>query len=453
MVLLFSCSQDASREDNNETNPMSRKDFTLMTLDPGHFHAALVQKKMYEQIDPVVYVYAPEGQDVRDHLKRIDAFNSHVEDPTTWKEVVYTGPDFLEKMLEQKPGNVVVISGNNLKKTDYITKSIGAGLHVLADKPMVILPDQFPHLVEAFRLAEEKDVLLYDIMTERYEITTLLQKELSQIPDVFGALEKGSVDEPAITKESVHHFFKFVSGSPLIRPAWFFDVSQQGEGLVDVTTHLVDLTMWECFPGMIIDHQEEVEILEAKRWTTDLTPAEFEKVTGMKEFPGYLEKYVEDGHLKVYSNGEITYKLRDIHAKVSVTWNYQAPDGGDTHYSMMRGTRSNLIIRQGPEENFQPVLYVEPKTEMGDFEGAIQQAVDRTLQEEYPGVALEKISEKQYKVNIPDTYKVGHEAHFSQVTEKFLYYLEKGNIPAWEVPNMITKYYITTEALRMALDE
>jgi predicted dehydrogenase len=157
---------------------MSGKKFTLITLDPGHFHAALVQKKMYDQIDSVVYVYAPEGQDVKDHLKRIEAFNSRPEDPTTWEEVVYTGPDFLEKMITQKPGNVVVISGNNLKKSEYITHSVEAGLHVLADKPMVILPEQFPGLVETFRLAEEKDVLLYDIMTERYEITTMLQKEL-----------------------------------------------------------------------------------------------------------------------------------------------------------------------------------------------------------------------------------------------------------------------------------
>jgi hypothetical protein len=64
------------------------------------------------------------------------------------------------------------------------------------------------------------------------------------------------------------------------------------------------------------DHEEEVELISAKRWTTDLTPAEFEKVTGMKDFPGYLEKYVDDGLLKVYSNGEIIYKLHDIYAKV-----------------------------------------------------------------------------------------------------------------------------------------
>jgi len=204
---------------------------------------------------------------------------------------------------------------------------------------------------------------------------------------------------------------------------------------------------------MIIDHTRDVEVLAARRWTTDLTPEQFEKVTGLKDFPEYLKKDVEDGLLKVYSNGEINYRIRDIYAKVAVTWNYQAPEGGDTHYSMMRGTLANLVIRQGPDENYLPALYVEPHEAVESFESDIERAVNETLQEEYPGISLEKVSDQQWKVIIPDRYKVGHEAHFSQVTKKYLEYLEKGNMPEWEVPNMITKYYITTEALRIALSK
>jgi hypothetical protein len=36
------------------------------------------------------------------------------------------------------------------------------------------------------------------------------------------------------------------------------------------------------------------------------------------------------------------------------------------------------------------------------------------------------------------------------VTKKFLQYLVDGKLPDWEVPGMITKYYTTTEALKMA---
>ena len=32
--------------------------FRLITLDPGHFHAALVQKFMYPDVDSVVHVYS-----------------------------------------------------------------------------------------------------------------------------------------------------------------------------------------------------------------------------------------------------------------------------------------------------------------------------------------------------------------------------------------------------------
>ena len=457
-TILSACSGGGQQKETDNQKQEEENMFTgaenevkLMTLDPGHFHAALVQKNMYDQIDPTVYVYAPEGPDVQGQLNLINKYNTRSENPTNWEEIVYTGPDFLEKMLEEKPGNVMVTSGNNAKKTEYILKTVEADINVLADKPMVISPEKYPMLEEAFKKAEENNVLLYDIMTERYEITTILQKELSQLPEVFGTLQKGSPDNPAITKESVHHFFKYVSGSPLKRPAWFFDTEQQGEGIVDVTTHLVDLIQWEAFPEVILE-KNDVEIISAKRWTTNLTPEMFEKVTKLKEFPDYLKKDVEDGILKVYSNGEINYTLKDIHAKVSVIWNFQAPEGAkDTHYSIMRGTQCNLTIKQGEEEGYKPQLYIEanPETDIKAFAGYLYNGV-QGLASKYPGLELEKLNDTTWKLNIPEKFKVGHEAHFGQVTEKYLNYLVQGHLPEWEVPNMIVKYYTTTEGLKMA---
>jgi len=446
-VLLLSCDQGTK----NKSEDMTPLKLKLMTLDPGHFHAALVQKKMYENVDSVVFVYAPEGNDLEFHLDRIRGFNTRKDDPTYWIEEVYMGPDFFEKMLKERPGNVLVLSGNNAKKDDYIIRTINLGINVLADKPMIISPDDFPTLIEAFQSAAENNVLLYDIMTERYEITTILQKELSQTPEVFGQMLAGSPEQPAITKESVHHFFKYVSGKALIRPAWFFDVEQQGEGIVDVTTHLVDLVQWECFPEQAIDYQQDIELVNARRWTTDLSPEQFKKVTGLNEYPDYLAKDLDEGTLKVYSNGEIVYKIKDVFAKVSVIWKYQAPEGtGDTHYSIMRGSNCDLIIRQGEEEEYKPILYVASKGDTATFGNALRKVVDTDLQKKYPGITLDKISDSEWRVNIPDEYKVGHEAHFSQVTERFLEYLENGNMPAWEVPNMLAKYYVTTEALKLA---
>jgi len=347
----------------------------LITLDPGHFHAALVQKSMYEQVDPRVHVFAPEGPDVEGHLGRIEGFNSRAEGPTAWVEEVHTGEDFLEQMLSEKPGNVVVISGNNARKAEYIKRSVAAGLNVLADKPMAIQPGDFEVLKEAYRIAGEKGVLLDDIMTERFEITSILQKRLSQVPALFGELVAGSPDDPAVSKQSVHHFSKIVSGRPLIRPAWFFDVRQQGEGIVDVTTHLVDLIHWQAFPGERLDFETDVEVLSARRWPTHLTPAQFAHVTGLESYPAYLSGDVgPDGVLAVYANGEIVYRVEGIHAKVSVEWRYEAPEGtGDTHLSAMRGSLAHLSVRQGRAEGFTPTLYVEPAR--GADSGAVESAL------------------------------------------------------------------------------
>lgn len=459
-LLLAACSASHENEDTMEEGTPTNNftgaagEVKLLTVDPGHFHAALVQKFMYDQVDSVVHVYAPEGADLDLHMQRIEQFNEREDDPTHWVEEVYTGPDFFEKMLEEKAGNVVVLSGNNAKKTQYIKSSVDAGLNVLADKPMVIKPEEYPMLKEAFASAEDNDVLLYDIMTERYEITTVLQRELSQVSEVFGELEKGTPEEPAISKESVHHFFKYVAGNPLIRPGWFFDTDQQGAGIVDVSTHLVDLIMWECFPDEAID-TTETEMVNARRWATELTPAEFNKVTGLSSVPDYLQKdIIEDSLLNVYSNGEFVFTVRGVHGKVSVIWNFQAPEGAqDTHFSMMRGTKANLIIRQDEPQQYKPTLYVEP-TEEGDsdeFEANLQVTIEK-LNQKYPGLSM-KSSAEGWEIEIPEEFKLGHEAHFSQVTQKYLQYLVDGKVPAWEVSNMITKYYLTMQALLMSETE
>jgi len=353
-LFLAACGTGNQKQESAKTDSSMVK---LITVDPGHFHAALVQKIMYGQVSPDVHVYAPEGPDVKQHLDKIIGYNSRAVNPTKWNEIVFTGADFFEKMISENAGNVVVLSGNNRKKAEYITRSVNAGLNVLADKPMIIRPDDYEALVAAFGAAKAKDVLLYDIMTERYEVTTLLQKLLSQKPEVFGNLENGTEKEPAVSKISVHHFSKIVSGSPLLRPVWFFDVEQQGEGIVDVTTHLVDLVQWECFPEQILN-PSDVKMVSARRWPTVITPEEFKGVTGYDSFPEFLSKDVKDGKLNVFSNGEMIYNLKGVFAKVSVTWNYRAPQGGgDTHFSLMHGSKCDLTIKQTADEKFLPTLY------------------------------------------------------------------------------------------------
>jgi len=449
MVTLASCKKDkgATMEFTG-----AKAEVKLMTVDPGHFHAALVQKTTYDQISNVVNVYAPAGEDLTDHENRIKSFSSRKDDPTNWQQNVYIGDDFLEKMIADRPGNVVVLSGNNRKKAEYIKACVDAGINVLADKPMCINKEGFEILKEAFADAKANGVLLYDIMTERSETTSMMQKRLSLDKEFFGEFDKGSVEDPAVIVESVHHFFKHVAGKPLKRPDWFCDTNQQGEGIVDVTTHLIDLAMWGCFPDQAIDFDKDVKIEQARRWPTMINKEQYQKVTRLEDFPDFLKKDLNaDGVYPSYANGEIVYSMKGINTLVRVKWNYQAPKGAkDTHYGLMRGTKAQLVIRQGKEQNYKAQLYVEPVdgVDKAQLKGAFDKAITN-LQKDYPGLTIAD-TDAGWQIVIPQEIRIGHEAHFGQVTERYLQYLQDGKLPSWEVPNMLTKYQITTSALEMA---
>ena len=73
----------------------------LITLDPGHFHAALVQKEMYAAVARRVHVYAPLGPDLIAHLSRITGFNTRRQSPTAWQMEVHTGPDGPARLLRE----------------------------------------------------------------------------------------------------------------------------------------------------------------------------------------------------------------------------------------------------------------------------------------------------------------------------------------------------------------
>jgi predicted dehydrogenase len=435
----------------NELYPIkSMTGARLITLDPGHFHAALVQKEMYAGVAKQVHIYAPLGGDLLAHLQRILGFNTRPQKPTAWELEVHTGLDFLERMLRERPGNVVVLSGRNRAKIDRILAAVDAGLHVLADKPWIIAPDDLPKLQAALDKADVKGLIAYDIMTERYEITSILQRELVNDAETFGAMVAGTEQEPGVFMESVHYLMKTVAGVPLRRPAWFFDIHQQGEGLTDVGPHLVDLVPWILFPEEPVDYGRDIRVLSAKRWPTVLTKANFQSVTGEPVFPAYLEWQVRDDRLEYFCNTQVSYTVRGIHTKLNILWNWEAAAGaGDTHFAAFQGTRSRVEVRQGKEQNFKPEVYVIPnKAEERQSVRAAVQAKIATFQGIYPGIALED-QDHQLWVTVPDKYRTGHEAHFAEVTNQFLQFLQAPkSLPAWEKPNMLAKYYVTTQGVQ-----
>lgn len=428
------------------------QEIRFITLNPGHFHAALVQKEMYEQVAPRVHVYGPLGPDLIAHLGRIAGFNSRRHGPTRWELEIHAGADYMQRFASEKLGNAVVLAGRNANKIDAILGALHAGMNVIADKPWILVPEDLPKLQSALDLADERGLTILDVMTERHEITSLLQRAFVQDEPTFGTIIAGSPEDPGVFMESVHYLKKLVAGVPLRRPAWFFDIHQQGEGLSDVGTHLVDLAMWMLHPKRAIDASKDVSVLSAKRWPTVLAKDDFQQITGEIDYPRDLHDAIDGDDLHCYCNTLVHYALHDVHVKLNVLWDVEASAGaGDSHLAVFRGTRSRVEIRQGRAEKFQPELYITPIKTMEYM--LVRRALERkieTLQADYPGIGLTDLG-THFRIAIPNELRIGHEAHFAQVTKLFLRYARGQEAkPDWEKPNMMAKYFVTTRGVEMS---
>jgi len=444
LLLLFSlCVSCSLQPKSAEKVPGKEGDIRIIQLDPTHGHAAAAQSDQIDRIDTNVFVYAPCKEDVAPYFQQINAFNTRKVNPTRWHEVPYFGKDYLEKMGTDKKGNVVVLAGNNRLKINYIEQSVNAGMNVFSDKPMVISQAGFQRLEKVYHLAQDKGLLMFDMMTERYSLINRVQRSLMQDTLLFGKLLPGTADHPSVMESSVHHFYRGGKGT---RPAWYFDVLQQGEGIVDVTTHLIDLTFWKMFPDKVIDYQKDIKVLDAKRWSVSLTHAEFSAATSLPAIPSSLTQYMKDSTLEVYANGSITYLLNGVYTEVKVEWRPATPpDGNDLRNAFAEGTRSNLLIQQKYGQK-QPGLYIQKGSKISDREFRAQ--LNKTislLQSEYPGISFTEAS-KVVQIVIPSGLENTHDPTFNV----FVSYLIHKNLPKWEVPNTLAKYYITTTALEMA---
>lgn len=416
----------------------------LVVLAPGHFHAALIQKQMLPGVDPHVHVYAPLDGDLLAYLERIAAFNRRPVEPTVWTLSVDAGTDWRERFLNDSPGNVVVISGRNRRKIDLIEMAVKAGKHVLADKPWIIEPDDLPRLRHVLDLAWHRNSLVYDVMTERFEITSILQKDLVNDSEIFGQLELGSPAEPAVAIESVHHIKKRVAGVPLRRPGWFFDIREQGEALADVGTHLVDLVQWTIGGNDVLRPERDIEILHAQRWPTLVRRDDFHDITGLDDFPANLRPMLDGDKFPYFGNTRVVYRLRRTHVRLDVLWRWESP-GGDTHNALYRGTTSDIAVRQTSDG--QPELFVLPRR---DSAVAVRSRVEAKVakwQPRYPGVRV--VDEANgLRIDIPAVHRHGHEAHFASVAADFLRFVRSPDeLPEWELPNLVAKYATTTKGV------
>jgi len=410
---------------------------SMIVVAPGHFHASLLQKNGMENVSDTVRVYAQSGSELEAYKGTIEAYNTREENPTSWVLDIYEGDDFLEHIPESDGSSFAVFAGNNRLKSDYILNCVSKGYHVISDKPMAIDAEGFSKLKQAYEIADAEGLVIYDLMTERHDVQNEITRAIMSDKEIFGEVSR------KIEIEDIHHFFKQVSGKPLTRPMWYFDVRQQGEGIADVTTHFIDLIFWECFPGECIS-VSDVEVTAATRFPTLITLDEYKAVTGAEAFPEYLQQDVKDGVLNVYSNGTIDFVVKGVPVSILMRWDYAPePGSGDRFHEVIPGSVSSIEIVQDASTGFARRLFVKTTPELAA-------KAETMLEQTWPEVSLSLSGDGRYIVEIPDVYRHPHEEHFNMVGADFIDCIRKGETPDWEKENTLTKYHITTSAVELA---
>ena len=423
---------------------MAADKHTLVVLDPGHFHAALTLRERHPRLGDEVHVYATDGPDLDSFLRMVQSFNQRADNPTRWNLHVYRGEDHFARLRSERPGDVVIIAGRNDDKMASIHRLHADGFFVLGDKPWLIDPAQIGMLNEV----AAKPPLAMDIMTERHEVATRLQVALATQPQVFGRLRNDD-GQPAISMQSVHHLYKLVNGMPLVRPPWVFDVAVQGEGITDVTTHLVDLAQWITGGGQPFAYDRDIELLSARQWPTGVPLDMFRRITGRNDFPMALRHRLTGGVLPYLCNAAISFRMRGIGVAIESRWALAIPEGGgDTHYALVRGTAADLIVEHGARTHHVTELTVRPVNGGSGYAAALGGAVE-SLQGVFPGVGIEP-SAGEFRITIPHALRTTHEQHFAKVLDQFLSRIDGGELPDHCGPDLLAKYTLLAHATELS---
>ena len=417
---------------------------TLLFLEPGHFHAALTLRVRNPRVDPTVHLHVRPGskpdpeRDAFTDLVR--SFNSRSDRPTDWDLRIHESADPERALIEERRGEAVVLAGRNQPKLGTVARLHAAGLHVLADKPWLTSGAGLADL----RRTTAGWPLAMDIMTFRHEANARLVRRIAATPELFGGFD-ASPDEPAIDVRSVHHLLKIVNGAPLRRPAWYYDVRIQGDGLVDIQSHMTDQAQWLVGDGSGFDYARDVALDGARRWSTPVPLDLFRASTGLDEFPQALAGEVEDGVLRLACNGEIRYRLRDVAVRQRAEWGPREPEGGgDAHYTTVRGEVATIVARRGPETRFRPELHIAPRGAPRTFARRLDRAL-AAWEREFPGLQP-RSSPVGFEIVVPAELRTPHEAHFAMVLDDFLDHLDRRTWPAPLAARIRTRYTLLGEA-------
>ncbi|MGI9596177.1 MAG: putative oxidoreductase C-terminal domain-containing protein, partial [Acidimicrobiales bacterium] len=372
-------------------------------------------------------------------------------------------------------GRIVVVAGRNEPKLAAIARLHQAGFAVLADKPWIVDSAGLPHLERA--TAGPPTVM--DIMTGRHDVVNRLCRRIVATSELFGEFAGGRSGRPDLEFGSIHHLCKTVDGRPLIRPPWYYDVAVQGDGMVDIHSHLVDQAQWlvDASPtptgGELrsSDHRTELRSSErriestgddggpaierAERWSTPVPLADFAESTGEPRFPAAVADRVtgtgEQAVLSLACNGLIEYRLEGVSIRQQTVWHIRPPAGGsDRHSFTARGSGCTVTVSQGPETDGRSEVRLVPAADR-DWPADL----DRSLllwQDEFPGLTAAP-GHDGYRLTIPPILATPHEAMFGVVLDAFLDRVESDGWSAGAAATIRSRYRLLAAAHEIATGE
>ena len=406
----------------------------LSFLNPGHFHAALTLRVANPRVHPTIHVYAPEGPELAAFLALVGAFEHGA-----WDLAVHAGPNALERLIAERAADLVVLACRNDAKLSTIDRLHQAGVPVLADKPWIVGSADLGHLDRA----TSGSPLIMDMITAPDDGMIRLRQRIVETAAVFGTF----TGAPVIAFDSVHHLVKQVNGETLRRPPWYYDVRIQGDGIVDIHSHMVEQVQSMIGADRRWDFNSDFELDGARRWTTKVPLALYRESTGEAAFPLALSETVRDGVLDLACNGEINYRLLGHEVRQTAVWQPREPaGGGDTMRMMVRGTGATVIMRQGPETAGRPELHLQP-SDTDRFDVRVREAVG-AWRESFPGLDIQA-SELGFQLLMPADLLRPHEAHFALLLDRFLDCIDGAPPPAL-APAIRARYTLLAKAQEMA---
>jgi len=376
----------------------------------------------------------------------VEAFNRRPEEPTSWRPIVHTSDRPLDHLIAERRGHLAILAGKNDRKMAAMRRLHDAGFHVLADKPWMADSsglDDLRHTLASGPLAVE-------MMTGRHDMMSILTRRLVRERDVFGDFHVDS-GQPAIEISGVHHLEKTVNGRPLRRPAWYFDIRVQGDGLADIPTHMVDQVQGLVAAASSNDAgpAPAPELVSARTWATQVPLALFARVTGGSVFPPGLSDLVNGEELAYRANAELAFRVGAVSAALHTRWDLSAPSGGgDTHRSVIQGTRAEIRVEQHEGTGFRRRLSVVPRGEVDHVRGALASAV-AAWQDAYPGIGVAAAG-SACEIRVPPALDVGHERHFPLLLAEFLSLVEGGGMPRDLAAATLAKYTLLSQAAAAA---